>query len=219
MTKLAGTRSWLALGIVAFSFASSSCTSPGGDSTRQKQAAALTMRDRGLSAIYEERPELRRKVDEAPGYAVFHNFSIHPGLFSFASGYGVITSDAKADPTHVKWKRLMLGPGIAAKRMYVLVLFKDPEAVKKFEQGPWGWGSQFEAGFVFGDFGGSLDKGLLYGKGAEVEYVTHTGVALQAELIGVGKVSRNDELNRSAAGPPPAASGARESDGPIATAP
>ena len=48
---------------------------------------------------------------------------------------------------------------------------------------------------MFGDFGGALEAGWLFRRGVEVHYVTHTGIALELELIGLGKVWRNPRLN------------------------
>jgi hypothetical protein len=52
---------------------------------------------------------------------------------------------------------------------------------------------------VFGDFGGSLDAGWIFNRKVDVHYVTHTGVALELELIGIGKVTNNRKLNEALA--------------------
>jgi len=59
--------------------------------------------------------------------------------------------------------------------------------VERFKKGPWVAGGQVELGFVFGDFGGSLEKSWAFRRGVEVHYTTHTGVALELELIGIGR--------------------------------
>jgi hypothetical protein len=175
------------------------CVGPSGGTPEEKRQSALEMRDRALSALYADKPELKEKVEESAGYAVFSNFSVHPGLISFASGYGVLTDNATKAVTHHRWKRLTLGPGLAVKGLYALAILEDAEDVERLATGPWMLGGQAELGFVFGDFGGSLEAGWSFNRDVDVYYTTHTGVALEVELIGLGKVSNDRALNETSA--------------------
>jgi hypothetical protein len=174
------------------------CLSPPGDTPEEQIVSTLEMRDRALTLLYEENPKLQQKVEESVGYAVFKSFSIHPGLFSFANGFGVSTNRLSGKETQLRWSRLTIGPGIAVKGLYCLVIFDEQQLLERFEKGPWMLFGQAEASFVFGDFGGALEAGWLFRRGMEAHYLTHTGVALELELIGLGKVSNNSELNRPA---------------------
>jgi lipid-binding SYLF domain-containing protein len=174
------------------------CLSPSGDSRAEKVASALEMRDHALAALYAENPDLKEEVEKSVGYVVFSNFSVHPGLFSFAKGYGVLTNKKAGRDSHMKWFRLTIGPGIAVKGLYALAVFHDQEVMERFEAGCWTGGGQAEAGFVFGDFGGALEAAWLFNRKVDGYYITHTGVALELELIGIGKVSNNSKLNRPA---------------------
>jgi hypothetical protein len=173
----------------------SSCLGPSGDTVQEKRASALEMRDKALAIICEKYPDVKKEVDESVGYAVFSNFSLHPGLLSFGTGYGVLTNKAKNRETHLKWHRLTIGPGIAVKGLYGLVVFHDQDQMEKFEKGRWVSGGQIEASFVFGSFGGAAEHAWTFTRKADVHYATHTGVALELELFGIGKVSNNSKLN------------------------
>lgn len=173
----------------------SGCMSPSGSTVEEQRASGLKMRDEALAAFYEDDPELKQQVESAPGYAVFSNFSIHPGILSFATGYGVLTNNRANRNTHLRWHRLTLGPGIAIKGLYGLAVFHDQELMENFEDGKWTAGGQIEASFIFGDFGGALEAGWIFNRQVDVYYMTHTGVALELELFGVGKVSTNSSLN------------------------
>ncbi len=175
------------------------CIGPSGGSTAEKRQSALEMRDRALAELYADKPHLKEKVERAAGYAVFSNFSVHPGLISFASGYGVLTDNATKAVTHQRWKRLTLGPGLAVKGLYVLAIVEDAEDLERIATGPWVLGGQAELGFVFGDFGGSLEAGWSFNRHIDVYYTTHTGVAIELELIGLGKVSNDRALNETSA--------------------
>lgn len=135
----------------------SGCVGPKGETDEEKIAYAHQVRDEALQVFYERHPGLEEDVKSASGYMVFSNFSIHPGMFSYASGYGVLTNNQTQHETHSKWFRLTLGPGIAVKGAYVLVVVNDPELMKKLEDGKWLLFGGAEAALRFGDFGGNLD--------------------------------------------------------------
>lgn len=175
------------------------CMGPKGSTAQERHASALEMRDKALAVMYEEDPDLKEDVEKSVGYAVLSNFSLHPGLLSFATGYGVLTNKKAGRDTHLKFHRLTIGPGIAAKGLYVLLVFHDQGLMEKFEAGRWAAGGQAEASLVFGDFGGALELGWVFSRKVDAHYVTHTGVALELELFGVGRVSNNRKLNRSLA--------------------
>ena len=73
------------LGLLSFlpsvfvSMLAAGCLAPSGDTIQEKNASALEMRDRVLEACYEEDPDPRAAVEEAPGYLVFSNFT-HTGV-------------------------------------------------------------------------------------------------------------------------------------------
>ena len=189
---------FLLVGVVVAALASSGCVSPKGETAQAKVAYAQNKRVEILEAFYKRDPGLRKDVSEAAGYMAFSIFGVHPGLISFANGYGVLTNNTTKKDTHSRWFRLTVGPGIAVKGVYALVLIDDPQKMAALEKGRWVAGSQLEAALKFGDFGGGLEWAALYGSGAKVHYFTHTGVALEIELIGVGKVSPQAELNKAA---------------------
>jgi hypothetical protein len=174
-----------------------SCIGPSGSTVEEQRASALAMRDEALDAFCADDPALRQHLAQAPGYAVFSSFSIHPGLVSFARGYGVLTNNRTGHITHQDWTRLTFGPGIAIKGLYALAIMHDPVVVERFEAGPWTFIGQLEASLVFGDFGGALEAGWIFSRKVDVRYITHTGVALEIELIGLGKVSIDDTLNQA----------------------
>ena len=181
----------LVLGALAFS----SCMGPKGNTPQDKRVYAEHMRDAALAALYVDEPEIKKEVEASVGYGVFSVFSIHPGLLSFASGYGVLTNKASGKETHLKWTRLTIGPGLAVKGLYGVIVFNDSKELEEVERGTWAPFGQMEASFKFGDFGGGVEKAWTFNKGFKSHYFTHTGVALELELIGFGKLSLNSELN------------------------
>lgn len=139
--------------VVLTMLGSTGCMGPSGDTPQEQRASAIAMRDHALAALEQERPEVKQMVADSVGYAVFSNFSIHPGLFSFASGYGVLTNKQTGKDTHLKWTRLTIGPGIAVKGFYLIAVFTDPKVMERIEKGTWATGGQAEASFRFGGIG------------------------------------------------------------------
>jgi hypothetical protein len=171
------------------------CMSPSGDTREEQVASALKMRDQALALMIAHKPELEQALSASDGYVVFSTFSLHPGILSFASGYGVFVNTKAGRTTHMRWTRLTIGPGIAIKGLYSLGIFHDQQALEAFEDGGWAAIGQAEASFVFGDFGGCAASSWIYNRDLETHYLTHTGVALELELIGLGLVSRDSDLS------------------------
>jgi hypothetical protein len=192
-------RSALGAATVLSGVLAAGCMGPGGSTVVERRAHAIAMRDEALATLCAAEPELRARLDAAAGHAVFSSFSIHPGLFAFASGYGVLTDNHDRRVAHQSWHRLTVGPGIALKGLYALAIIDDRERLEHFRDGPWTLIGQLEASLVFGDFGGGFQHGWIYSSGVEVRYVTHTGIALEIELIGIGKVSNVAALNEPGA--------------------
>ena len=170
------------------------CSSPEGRTATEQKAYALTVRDEALRELYVRNPEARAKLEAAPGYAFLSGFSLHPGILTFANAYGIVQDNRSAAQTHIRLTRFGIGPGIAVKGYYLVVLLNSDEAVAAATEGRWIGGGIAEASFKFGDFGGSA---AAEGSGGETEGFlwTHTGVSLEL-AAGFGKISPEEELNK-----------------------
>ena len=172
------------------------CVAPKGKTPEEKRASAMQMRDEALTQLYARRPKARAEVESAPGYAVLDGFSIHPGLGTFASGYGVIVDNKTKEVTHQKFWRFGIGPGLAVKTYHVVAIFRDEEIVKKAAEGSWLFGLFAEASLKFGDFGGTISGLTDFGSTNFYEWTT-TGVALELIVLGTGKTRLDKELEAS----------------------
>ena len=133
-----------------------------------------------LTELFERNPEALAEVESSAGYFFLSGFSLHPGILSFANGYGIAVDNSTGDHTHSRLFRLAIGPGLAVKGYYVVVIAKTPEAFEALEAGPSVWGLLAEASFKFGDFGGSAAAEGLTGDVSAYLW-THTGFAIEAE--------------------------------------
>jgi lipid-binding SYLF domain-containing protein len=172
----------------------SGCAAPEGRTAVEKKAYAISVRDEALAELYAREPGARAQLEAAPGYVFLSGFAAHPGILTFANAYGIVQNNKTGKQTHVRLTRFGIGPGLAIKGYYLVVILKSDEVVAEVEQGGWNGGGLAEASFRFGDFGGSsAAEGLGGSKAAESYLWTHSGFAL--ELAGVvGKLYPEDDL-------------------------
>lgn len=172
----------------------SGCASPEGRTPVEKKAYTISVRDEALAELYAREPDARAKLESAPGYVFMSGFSLHPGILTFANAYGIVQNNKTGQQTHIRLTRMGIGPGIAVKGYYIVVLLNSDEAVKAVEEGRWSGGGLAEASFHFGDFGGSAAAEGLGGSVSSESYLwTHTGVSLELAAV-YGKVYPEEDL-------------------------
>ncbi|RKY18377.1 MAG: hypothetical protein DRQ55_13490 [Planctomycetota bacterium] len=169
------------------------CSTPNGETPAEMRAYSLSIRAEALEMIYDEQPELEAEIEAAAGYAIFSNLCIHPGLMTFANGYGILENNATGELQHMRMFRFGIGPGIAVKGFYTLLIIDDPEVLAEAWEGAGASGGYLDASFVFGDFGGDATASGTFGEGARGYIFTHTGVALEATLA-FGSVSIDEGI-------------------------
>jgi lipid-binding SYLF domain-containing protein len=170
------------------------CASPEGRTAVEKKAYTMNVRDEALAELYAREPQARAQLESAPGYVFMSGFSLHPGILTFANAYGIVQNNKTGQQTHIRLTRMGIGPGIAVKGYYLVVMLNSEEAVKAVEEGRWSGGGLAEASFRFGDFGGSAAaEGLGGGVSTESYLWTHTGLSLELAAV-YGKVYPEDEL-------------------------
>jgi hypothetical protein len=158
------------------------------------RAYTLDVRSSALEKIYADYPAIQEKVENSAGYFFGSNFSIHPGLLTFANGYGVVEETAGGEQTFLRWTRFGIGPGLSIKGFYNLLIINDPELLDELKSGTWASGAFAEASFVFGDFGGEASATGMFTDHGEAYLFTHTGFSLEA-TIAFGKISPKEEYN------------------------
>lgn len=182
------------LGLLAGVLVSAGCAAPNGETAAEQRAYALAVRDEALARIAAEDPELRGQIDAAPGYMLFSNFSVHPGILTFANGYGILQDNASGQQRHMRMTRFGIGPGLSVKGFYTLVIIDDPALVSQVWDGASISGGYLDASFMFGDFGGDATAMGSFHDGLRGYLFTHTGVAIEA-TIAFGSVSIDEDLS------------------------
>ncbi|MFT5452603.1 MAG: lipid-binding SYLF domain-containing protein [Enterobacterales bacterium] len=168
------------------------CSAPG-SSGQEKRAAIESMRQNVLADIYKLKPELRARVNSAPGYAVFSNVNINIIFFSAGSGYGQVINNATGRKTYMKMGEAGLGFGAGAKDFRALFIFKSKAAMDRFVNIGWTFAAQADAAAKAGDKGAAIAAEAI-ADDIRVYQLTENGLALQATIKGT-KYWKDDSLN------------------------
>jgi lipid-binding SYLF domain-containing protein len=152
-------------------------------SNDERKAEIRTMRDEVLAELYKERPETKRKIEAAEGYAVFSNVGINVIFASVGGGRGVVV-DKKGKETFMRMGTAGLGLGIGVKDFRGVFIFWSREKMDFFIEHGWDFSGQADLVAKSDDKGGQLAVAENLGKDVELYQFTKNGLAAQATLQG-----------------------------------
>lgn len=154
------------------------------------------MRDDVLKEFYVKRPELKKRVRDAAGYAVFSNVGVNIIFASFAGGHGVVVTHGmfKDTETYMKMGSAGIGLGLGVKDFRALFIFNSKSKLEAFIDKGWDFGSQADAAAKSDKKGDAVAGSDSFMPGVEVYQLTKNGLVLQATLQGT-KYWKDDKLN------------------------
>ena len=182
------------IGLVALVMATflSACATTSGTTPQEKRQAVNAMRNDVLSELYQVRPQARREIAAAPGYAVFSNANINIIFASFSGGYGVVT-DKPGKQTFMKMGEAGIGLGLGVKDFRAVFIFHKRADLDNFVSSGWEFGGHADAAAKASDKGAAVGGEALF-DGITVYQLTKSGLALQATVKRT-KYWKDDELN------------------------
>jgi lipid-binding SYLF domain-containing protein len=181
MTRLHAKRTMTLL-VLLTSLLLGACMSNTG-SVAQRRQSVQDMRDRVLSELYQEKPDVRAQIQSAPGYAVFSNANVNIIFASIGGGYGILHDRSTGRDTYLKMGELGVGLGIGAKDFRAVLVFHTRDAVQRFQDYGMSVGAGADAAAVTSDQGGAVGGELNFDN-ITVYQMTESGLALQATLKG-----------------------------------
>jgi lipid-binding SYLF domain-containing protein len=158
------------------------CMNNGG-SVAQKRQSVQNMRDRVLSELYQQKPDVRAQIQSAPGYAVFSNANVNLIFASVGGGYGILHDRSTGRDTYLKMGELGLGFGLGVKDFRAVLVFHTRDALRRFQDYGVSVGAGADAAAVTSDQGGAIGGELNFDN-ITVYQITESGLALQATLKG-----------------------------------
>lgn len=167
--------------------ASTSTTAPSKKETERQ--ARFKLADEALAKLYKLKPEARKVVESAPGYAVFDITSIYAIMYVGQKGKGILFDNASKKTTFMLSSRVGTGPGVGKQRVFQIFVFKKKGAMDQF----------VIAGGLGGDVGASFSTGSdgsvsSFNPEIDIYQIPESGMAVQASWGGT-VYSVDQELN------------------------
>ncbi|HTT39814.1 MAG TPA: YSC84-related protein [Burkholderiales bacterium] len=181
------------LAVAALALFVGACATPSPSEKFSKQSEVLQASQRSLDKFYKAEPKLQSDVTKAPGYAVFTTYGLS-FIVGGAGGEGVVYDNRTKAHTFMDMAQASAGLQAGAAQTDTLIVFKTPEAMKKFVDEGWvaGGGAVAQAGAKGESVGPGTGENVI----ADANYYTLTPNGLQAGVAGAGtKFWKSKDLN------------------------
>ena len=154
------------------------------------------MRDSVLEELYKLHPQVKSRIKDAAGYAVFSNVGINVVLASFAGGHGVVVTSGilRHKETFMKMGSAGIGFGLGVKDFRAVFIFSDKAKLETFIEKGWDFSGQADAAAKSDKKGAAVAGAETVIPGVEIYQITKNGLALQATLQGT-KYWKDKDLN------------------------
>jgi lipid-binding SYLF domain-containing protein len=154
----------------------------------------LDMKKEVLAKLYKEEPDVKDKIADAKGYAVFSNIGINLVFFSAGGGNGVVHDNASGKNTYMNMGSAGIGIGLGVKDFSAVFIFHTRDALKAFIEDGWDFSGQADVAAKSGKKGAEGSKAVTVVNGVSIYQMTENGLALQATLQGT-KYWLDSDLN------------------------
>lgn len=168
----------------------------GAKTADEKREEVRKMRDEVLNEFCARQPELRARVRDAAGYAVFSNVGVNIFFASFAGGHGIVVKRGMFNDEE-KFMRMGsagIGLGLGVKDFRALFIFTEKRKLDDFILKGWDFSGQADAAAKSDKKGDAIGDSGSFAKGVEIYQLTKNGIVLQATLQGT-RYWKDDDLN------------------------
>ena len=155
------------------------CRSVPGDTVEEKRAHIDAWVEETLEMLYEEHPQAREQIEQAPGYLVVSQRVVKIPFFGGGGGYGVLVDRDRDRRMYIKLNRMDVGGGWGARNLRVILVIHKPKLLKKAGKSHWSFGGGAEASAKSGESGaaGGMGTGQT-GKDYTIYELTDEGVSV-----------------------------------------
>jgi lipid-binding SYLF domain-containing protein len=166
------------------------------DSNAEQIAAIQRMQDHTLARLFREKPETRREIKNAVGYAVFSSGELAVLWVSAGYGHGIAHSNREDSNTYMKMAKVGVGLGLGAKDFNTVFVFHDANAFHEFINTGLDLSGTADVAAKAGTNGAAASGGADVLAKTNVYQLTDSGLMAQAMLQGT-KYWRDDTLNNA----------------------
>lgn len=161
-----------------------------------KQRADIEKRsEEVLAALYAAKPETKKSVENAYGYATFSNFGMKIFFAGGGSGRGLAVNNKTRAKTFMNMAEIQAGLGLGVKKFMLIWVFEDEKSFEKFVNSGWAIGGQASAAAKAGHTGGSYQGAVAIAPGIWLYQLTDAGLALELTAKGT-KYYKDNDLNQ-----------------------
>lgn len=167
----------------------------GKDDSKEKQRAEI--RDDShdvLARLYAARPEARRAISGAAGYATFQNKGLKLGVVGGGRGRGLAVNNDTGRETFMKFLEAQAGVGIGVKKYDLVFVFETSQALGNFLSKGWQYGGQATLAAKNKGKGKAYQGAVSVAPGVWLYQITESGLAAEITAKGT-KYSVDDDLN------------------------
>lgn len=162
-------------------------------SADEQRAAIQKMENDTLERLYKEKPDTRREIQDANGYAVFSNGELAVIWLSGGYGHGIAHSK-DGQSVYMQMAKAGVGLGLGAKDFNTVFVFHDADAFRKFTTTGLDLSGTADAAAKAGAKGNAASGAADVIPGVRIYQLTDSGLMAQAMLQGT-KYWRDDSLN------------------------
>jgi lipid-binding SYLF domain-containing protein len=152
------------------------------------------MASKTLADLQRTKPEARKAVSEAAGYAVFSDVGLKILYMGSAKGGGIAVNNATKQETFMKMFELQPGLGLGVEKYRVVFVFETPAAFQSFVTSGKELGADAMAAAKSKTQGGALAGAVTASEGVYMFQVDTQGAMVGVSITGA-KFYKDKELN------------------------
>lgn len=182
-----------ALALAAPCFGAEAAAQPAGEKTTQ--TAPLTKEDReraelrtktykALLDLYQKKPNSRKAIQNAFGYAVFVDTSYSLGILGGGHGRGRAINQHSGREVFMKMGEMKVGLGLGVRQSNIIFVFGNEDAFNSFISKGWSFGGEAVAAAGDGVSGDALEGSFQVAPGMWMYQVTTKGLAADLTVKG-----------------------------------
>jgi lipid-binding SYLF domain-containing protein len=162
--------------------------------TAEQRGSIQKMENDVLERLYKERPDTRKEIEGAVGYAVFSSGSLALVWVSGGYGHGVAHDNRDGKEIYMQMASAGVGLGLGAKDYNTVFVFHDAQAFHDFHTTGLDLTGSADAAAKVGEKGDAVGGSSNALPGVNIYQMTDSGLIAQAMLQGT-KYWRDEELN------------------------
>lgn len=154
----------------------------------------LQIADKTLSDLYRDKPDVRKKIENSYGYAVFSNTGYNIILYVGGKGKGVAFKNSDKKPIFMTMLNAGTGPGVGYNKYRQILIFDSEDLFKQFTTIGLNATASANATIKLGDADVDQSGVVALVPGVSAYHINDKGVDIQANWGGM-KYFKDNDLN------------------------